>query len=687
MLFRDPILRGALIISLAIAAYQMLVMLFRPSWLGMATDWMRAGLAWIETIPVMLAAIALSQSRRPGALAWWMFSAAMGMYSFAQTAWAVIDQIITHGHAPVPSLADLGYLLQYPFFFAALALLPGASRQGQPAITRVKVVLDSLLLMAAGTALSWYFILAPFYLQSSQSVLGKAVNLAYPVGDLGLLFGLAVVGTRQGARDTGRIALRILITAIIFLIIADSWFLYLELYSTNHAGDPPDGFWIVCYLLFALAGLAQFRAAQHEQHSLRLVGASQGESSESRPARDVVGNFRLLVPFVAAVVSSVLIVFHAVTSPIGTENLLIPFGISLGLIGLVMARQGITVLENGRLLRDEQQQKEELALAKQIAEDQRQLLAERNQRLERDIEALKELLARVARGDHSARARLESGELLPIAGSLNLMLDRFSHLVRSHAGYTRIEQALPVIVEAAQGLAAGDERALSKLSAPTNTPLDGVAIALGQLRGRLRELSIGLRRLDLARKAAREFADLSVQQGQFITNESAALSGLASVLTRLAAELERAAHLLEEHATAAAPANRQVMQTADLLRMLARASRRQVAEIEAQVTRFVKAEERANQIAINGRRLIAELDAAARVGGSKLTMDMPEAPAARPEARPATPDAASFNLKAGTVGHQAAAPATSQAGDQAAPTAPPGAPASPPDVEARETKS
>src|SRR6185437_4209202 len=147
------------------------------------------------------------------ALAWLMFTLAMGAYALAQNMWAINDQIIYKADplaAPFPNWTDLFYLLQYPFFFLALALLPGVSRRGQPGIARAKVVLDSVLLMAAGTALSWYFILAPIYSGSGESGLGKATHLAHPVGDLGLLFGLAVVVTRHGSRDFGRVASRIL---------------------------------------------------------------------------------------------------------------------------------------------------------------------------------------------------------------------------------------------------------------------------------------------------------------------------------------------------------------------------------------------------------------------------------------------------------------------------------------------
>jgi HAMP domain-containing protein len=325
----------------------------------------------------------------------------------------------------------------------------------------------------------------------------------------------------------------------------------------------------------------------------------------------------------AALAASALIVTRAAVEPIGAHALLVPFGVSFGLVVLVLVRQGITVLENERLLRMEQQRAEELAVAHQVAEKQRQLLAERTERLARDIDHLKEVHAQFARGDHAARARIETGELLAISGSLNLMLERLSHLNRANIEYTRLEHAMQLVIEAAQGLAMGDERALSGLAAPTNTPLDAVALALGQLRTRLSDLSAGLRRLDLPRRASRELTELAIQQGQFITAESTVLGKMTEELGDMAKEIEHAAQFLERHFSTLAQASRPLLQVVGLLQLVERTARQQVATLEEQMARFVQAEGRANKAASEGRWLAAELDTAARSGGSRVAMSMP----------------------------------------------------------------
>jgi methyl-accepting chemotaxis protein len=611
----DPLLKGAVVVSLVIVAYQLVMLLLRPPWLPAATDWLRAGLAWLEIIPLALASYALYRARRPGALAWFMFTFALLAYLVAQNLRVWFDVLVYGGKAPFPYYPDIFYLLQYPFFFVAFALLPGVSRRGQPPIARVKVVLDSLLLMAAGTALSWYFFLAPAYTVSGESALGKATSLAYPVGDLGLLFGLAVALSRQRQSSFERITLRILIVAVVFLIGADTWYAYAQSYLTFRSGDLPDMLWIACYLLFALAGLVQYRLAQRQTR--QRTDANTGALLPHN------GRFGLFFSFIAAVMASIIIVMRATMAPIGSSSPAIPFAVCFGLIVLVAARQGVTVLENERLLLAESQRVEDLAVTTQIAEEQRQLVVERNQRLEQDIEALKEVHARIARGDYAARAPMTSNELLPIAGSLNLMLDRLAKLMREHTTHDKLDHAVQRVTEAAQGLAAGDDRAIARLTAPTNTPLDGLVIALGQLRTRIKELNAGLLQLEQARRASRELADITAQQGQFITNEGTALNGIAGTLARIASELERVIQPLEQVPNTSSPLNRQLVQVVTVLQALARTARQQMGEVEAQVVRFAKAEERANLAAIGGRRLAAELDAAARTGGSRVMLGVP----------------------------------------------------------------
>ncbi len=633
-MLQSPLIQGALLFSGLVLICQLLLMALHPSWLETANQWLRAGLAWGELLCVAAASIALTRFRRSEALAWGFFTLGIAAYTFAQISQFWPHQMAVPAASGIPPLNDLVALLQYPCFFLALAFLPGVSRRGQPAMSRAKVVLDSLLLMSAGTALSWYFFLAPIVLQSGQSTLSKALDLASPVGDLGLLFGLTMVVARQGSREVGRVAIHILIAAVICLIVADSWYAYLNLYAMGLQSAPVSLLWVASYLLFGTAGLARLCIARQEAAAAR--GRNTSDSGPYPLVSRGAGPLRLLLPFMTALLASALIIARAVLAPTrATGGLTVPFAVSLGLGVLVLLRQVVTALENERLLRNEQRRREELRQANQLVHRQRQQLAERNQRLEPDIAHLKEVHARVANGDYTARAHIERGELFPIAGSLNLMLERLTHLSRMNAEYVKLDDAIRRVVTAAQGMLNGDEQAQDAL-VPTNTVLDGVVVALGQLRTRLREMEMGARQLELACQTARELSELAVQQGQFVTSEAVAFVGAAKTLGRLADELERAVQMLERHLETLTPENRVLlMQIVELLRQQAQRSRQQQAEAELQAKRFAKMEASASVATIGSRRLAAELETTARSAGLQIppgTASAPATPASPPSA-------------------------------------------------------
>ncbi len=398
---------------------------------------------------------------------------------------------------------------------------------------------------------------------------------------------------------------------------------------------PVSLLWVASYLLFGTAGLTRLCLARQEAAAAR--GRNRNDSGSYPLVARGAGPLRLLLPFMTALLASALIIARAVLAPTrATHGLTVPFAVSLGLGVLVLLRQVVTALENERLLRSEQRRREELRQANQLVHRQRQQLAEHNQRLEPDIAHLKEVHARVANGDYTARAHIERGELFPIAGSLNLMLERLTHLSRMNAEYVKLDDAIRRVVTAAQGMLNGDEQAQDAL-VPTNTVLDGVVVALGQLRTRLREMEMGARQLELACQTARELSELAVQQGQFVTSEAVAFVGAAKTLSRLAEELERAAQALAQHLETLTPENRVLlMQIVELLRQQAQQARQQQAEAELQAKRFAKMEASASVATIGSRRLAAELETAARSAG----LQIPPGPASAPVAPESPPLAA-----------------------------------------------
>ncbi len=241
--------------------------------------------------------------------------------------WLVEDQFLFPNHVPIPSWHDLFFAFQYPCFLLALLLVP----QPRPRIHRAFVILDACLLLGAALALSWYFLLAPIYLSSQQSLASKLVNLIYPVGDLALFFGLTMtwLHLREYAREQ-QAFLALLFVASACLFVADTWFALLLLHTSSYrAGSPPDLFWLAFYLLLPLAALVRFRRAQRT-----LAGVSVWPMSQQphNLQQDLIAGLH-----VSAEVAT------------SAQHPLIPPLIALGLLGLALARQFLTAVENERL--------------------------------------------------------------------------------------------------------------------------------------------------------------------------------------------------------------------------------------------------------------------------------------------------------------------------------------------------
>ena len=347
-LWHDPLLLSTLLFVCLLISYELPVTLLQPTWGGAISSWLRAVVAWIVGLLLALLSLWLARTGRSGALGWGFLSASVLTYAFGKTLLVVSAQFIFPSGVPFPWWSDVFYLLTFPFLYLGLILLPAAPGHSEPTLSRVKVILDSLLIMGAAAALLWYFILAPIYLKGPESMLGKATNLAYPIGDLGALCVIIVVLTRRFASQSERMALRILIAGLLFLILGDSLFAALNLYTQYHPGMLPDLFFLIATLLFLLAGLAQFRLAHRElpcQPEARGdLAAGQGIWESGIP-----GTARLILPFVVALLASGLILIHAARASSSTQAQLMPFAVACGLLILATARQAIATLESEQL--------------------------------------------------------------------------------------------------------------------------------------------------------------------------------------------------------------------------------------------------------------------------------------------------------------------------------------------------
>jgi signal transduction histidine kinase len=164
--------------------------------------------------------------------------------------------------SPYPSLADPFYLAFYPLLLIALLRVPVAVVSPTKLL---KTILDGTTIVIGGGAIVWYFVLGPTAVEGGQSTLAMAVSMAFPVGDLFLLAGLAAVLLRHGPQTLAS-PLRLITAAVLLGILADVLYGSGQLQGTYTSGDWIDTLYVLEFATFALAGISQ-RPVSTEQSS------------------------------------------------------------------------------------------------------------------------------------------------------------------------------------------------------------------------------------------------------------------------------------------------------------------------------------------------------------------------------------------------------------------------------------
>jgi serine phosphatase RsbU (regulator of sigma subunit) len=320
-------------------------------------------------------------------------------YVLGQMGFTYYDWILRQT-PPFPSLADVGYLIEYPFFLLGILLLPA---RPIPVASRTRIVLDGLMVMTAALTFSWYFVLGPVIQQGTETALAKVVATAYPLADIVLIACLVILALRPGAHALRR-AVYLLALALGFYVVMDSIYAYQTLNETYVTGTLFDVGWPVAYMLIGLGAFA-----------VRLAPEA-APPDETPPARQ--GVWRSLLPY-ALVPAVGVLAYYAWRASAGNGGLAL--GVYLGgavLIGLVLLRQVLTIVENARLYNRlqgtylEMEKKEEEV--RQLNKDLEKRVAERTEQLERAMAKQQEEAQERERIEQELRvARLIQQTLLP----------------------------------------------------------------------------------------------------------------------------------------------------------------------------------------------------------------------------------------------------------------------------------
>jgi hypothetical protein len=250
---------------------------------------------------------------------WWLLAAACGAWTVGELIWGLDELILDKD--PTPSLADAAYLAAIPLALAGLLSHPvmqaGVARKARAA-------LDGMVLATSLLFLSWTLVLGPLWRSSDLTTLGGSVNLAYPFGDVVIVFFVVLIARRIDTRD--RLVFSCLLGGLLAMALTDTGYAYVAQVRGYETGGLMDAGWVVAYLAIAL-GAYFSRTVERPRHA--------AESLEPTPA-----SFLAPFPPMLAALS-----VAAIELQLGNRLDGIAWATALALVVLVLARQALLVVE------------------------------------------------------------------------------------------------------------------------------------------------------------------------------------------------------------------------------------------------------------------------------------------------------------------------------------------------------
>lgn len=176
---------------------------------------------------------------------WILIGLAYLSYAIGEAIWFRYESILHL--SPFPSSADLFYLLYYPLLLAGVLSFPFAHTSREDG--RV-MWLDLAIVLGAASMLTWFFLVAPIW---SAGLTGwdSIISIAYPVGDLLALAGVAALLQRDVERVRREVIL-FLALGIMLMAIPDFLFAYYENFQISYSMPYLNILWMtssVCILI------------------------------------------------------------------------------------------------------------------------------------------------------------------------------------------------------------------------------------------------------------------------------------------------------------------------------------------------------------------------------------------------------------------------------------------------------
>jgi diguanylate cyclase (GGDEF)-like protein len=192
--------------------------------------------------------------------AWLLFAISQLFFTLGDVTWAVFELVLNI--SPYPSVADIFYLLNYPFFLAGAVQLTTERFTG---IEKIKRVLDMLITLVAAMLGIWFFLIDPMMRAGiDNTLLFQILTVAYPAGDV-VLFAALIWLINNDPRQFATAPIFLLFSGAFVTVVFDTMYSYQSYLDIYQSGGILDIGWILSYLLVGLAAIHQVYATQSQQ--------------------------------------------------------------------------------------------------------------------------------------------------------------------------------------------------------------------------------------------------------------------------------------------------------------------------------------------------------------------------------------------------------------------------------------
>jgi PAS domain S-box-containing protein len=189
--------------------------------------------------------------------AWFLLSIGFLLFFLGEASWTYLENVL---HLePFPSIADIFFLVSYPFVLWGLLTLPGAPQDQRERLT---FWLNLIIVFITASMFFGYFLIVPTAAVNNSDLLTQLLASAYPVWSLILLGGTVALLFRLSDSDAHAVLL-LLLVGICFFLTSDLAFGYASLAGAYVVGSWMDTGWNIAGLFFVLAALRQMGGASN----------------------------------------------------------------------------------------------------------------------------------------------------------------------------------------------------------------------------------------------------------------------------------------------------------------------------------------------------------------------------------------------------------------------------------------